>query len=33
LAEHRAIAVRLRLKATMGTRAVVLRRTIRVEHR
>jgi hypothetical protein len=33
LAEHRALAVRLRLKATMGTRAVVLRRTIRVEHR
>jgi hypothetical protein len=33
LAEHRGLAVRLRLKATMGTRVVIVRRTIRVEHR
>jgi hypothetical protein len=33
LAEHRALAVRLRLKATIGTRVLVVRRTIRVEHR
>ena len=33
LAEHRALAVRLRLKATMGTRVVIVRRTIRVEDR
>jgi hypothetical protein len=33
LADHRALAVRLRLKATIGTRVLVVRRTIRVEHR
>jgi hypothetical protein len=33
LADHRALAVRLRLKATMGTRVVVARRTVRVAHR
>jgi hypothetical protein len=33
LADHRALAVRLRLKATIGTKVLVVRRTIRVEHR
>jgi hypothetical protein len=33
LADNRALAVRLRLKATIGTKVLVVRRTIRVEHR